>query len=495
MQTESVFCNHKLQTETLRVKGSVENSSLSLLHEHGGPAGQLRWRSEDHVNGGEGRILDLDRDVLGFETKDKTLLVKAFVVSQQNEASCFGVRERTRVRKDFAFEMDTEEMAAQWARIISDNITLLGRPKQLFVIVNPFGGKRSAPKIFDTEVKPLLEAANIHFTMKESKYMLHAKELASKLDLTKCDGIVCVSGDGVLVEVVNGLLQREDWEKAIKLPLGVIPAGTGNGMAKSLLHSVGDLYSPSNATFAIIRGHKRSLDVASVVQGSKKFFSVLLLTWGLVADIDIESEKYRWMGSVRFDFYSVLRILDLRKYNGKIEFVPAPGYEEYGDPINNLSEIKGETSNIFESKNNFEMSKWRYINGPFISVWVNNVPWASKDIMAAPRAKFSDGCLDLVVVGGDCPKSALLSLLLKLNDGSYVESPYVTYLKIKALRLEAGKYVGNSKKGGIIDMDGEVIARANNDNNNNNEDSKLMDYGSPFEMTVDKGLATFFTPN
>lgn len=24
---------------------------------------------------------------------------------------------------------------------------------------------------------------------------------------------------------------------------------------------------------------------------------------GLIADIDIESEKYRWMGSVRIDFY------------------------------------------------------------------------------------------------------------------------------------------------------------------------------------------------
>lgn len=24
---------------------------------------------------------------------------------------------------------------------------------------------------------------------------------------------------------------------------------------------------------------------------------------GLVADVDIESEKYRWMGSARFDFY------------------------------------------------------------------------------------------------------------------------------------------------------------------------------------------------
>jgi hypothetical protein len=29
---------------------------------------------------------------------------------------------------------------------------------------------------------------------------------------------------------------------------------------------------------------------------------------GLVADIDIESEKYRWMGSARFDFYVCIHI-------------------------------------------------------------------------------------------------------------------------------------------------------------------------------------------
>ena len=27
------------------------------------------------------------------------------------------------------------------------------------------------------------------------------------------------------MQVLNGLLEREDWENAIKIPLGVIPAG------------------------------------------------------------------------------------------------------------------------------------------------------------------------------------------------------------------------------------------------------------------------------
>lgn len=40
-----------------------------------------------------------------------------------------------------------------------------GRPKRLFVFVNPYGGKRSASKIFIDSVKPLLDDANIDYTV------------------------------------------------------------------------------------------------------------------------------------------------------------------------------------------------------------------------------------------------------------------------------------------------------------------------------------------
>lgn len=55
--------------------------------------------------------------------------------------------------------------------------------------------------------------------------MRHAKELALTENLSQFDGIVCVSGDGVLVEVLNGLMDRPDWERAIKMPIGIVPAG------------------------------------------------------------------------------------------------------------------------------------------------------------------------------------------------------------------------------------------------------------------------------
>lgn len=43
---------------------------------------------------------------------------------------------------------------------------------------------------------------------------------------------VCVC----VVQVVNGLMDRPDWEKAIQTPVGILPGGSGNGLAASVHH-------------------------------------------------------------------------------------------------------------------------------------------------------------------------------------------------------------------------------------------------------------------
>uniref|UniRef100_A0A453FP71 sphingosine kinase n=1 Tax=Aegilops tauschii subsp. strangulata TaxID=200361 RepID=A0A453FP71_AEGTS len=382
--------------------------------------------------------------------------------------------------------------------IFCDEHVIIGRPKRLFVLINPYGGKRRASKIYEAEIKPLLEAAGVEVTMQETRYRGHAREVASSLDLARYDGIVCVSGDGVLVELVNGILQRSDWEEAIKMPIGVVPAGTGNGMAKSLLHAASETCSVSDAVFAIIRGHKQALDVCTIAQGEKIVFSVLSTTWGLVADVDIESEKYRWMGSARFDFYALVRIMNLRRYRGSVHFVPAPGYEAYGDPVKQsetpIVEQNGESRvcSYQGPRAEFQGSDWRSIDGPFVGVCVYNVPWAAENAMAAPEAKFSDGYMDAVILK-DCPKADLLALLLKMSDGSYVKSPHVTYLKVKSFRLSPGQLVEDPKRGGIVDVDGEVVARGEG-TYGMNQDQYLMAYGPSVQLTVHQGLATVYRP-
>ncbi|KAJ4976346.1 hypothetical protein NE237_001452 [Protea cynaroides] len=468
-------------SETMRIDGKLTPATLSS-------DGKLRWTESRDC------CLDLEKEVLSFTTNDSKITIRASV---ENTGWARG-----RLRKDIVLEPLSEESRQLWCQTLQEFFDSLDRPKRLFVIVNPFGGNRVAMKIFHDEVKPLLVAANVEFSVEETQHQFHAKELAQTLDLSKYDGIVCVSGDGILVEVVNGLLQRVDWEVAIKMPLGMVPAGSGNGMVKSVLDSGRDPCTVTNAVFTVIRGHRISLDVATILQGETKFFSVLMLAWGLVADIDIESEKYRWMGSSRLDLYALLRIMSLRKYNGRISFVPAPGFEAYGTPCNRSEFSKLDVSIQSEDKVkvlqhgyqgpkiSFDNIEWRAIDGPFISVWLHNVPWGSEDTMAAPDAKFSDGYLDLLVLR-DCSKASLLGLMTKVNDGSHVKSPHILYLKVKALLLEPGQRLDDPSIGGIIDSDGEVLARGKG--TYKYEQGSVMAY-APMQVKVDQGLATLFTP-
>lgn len=108
---------------------------------------------------------------------------------------------------------------------------------------------------------------------------------------------------------------------------------------------------------------------------------------------------------------SLLRIINLRKYNGNVQIVPAPGYESIGLPLTQTEEsnqhdnsslsLGGQMGNdkTLQSKRyqgpsvSYEESRWRLIEGPFVYVWLNNVPWCSQDAMPAPEAKVGeDGC-------------------------------------------------------------------------------------------------------
>ena len=50
-------------------------------------------------------------------------------------------------------------------------------------------------------------------------------QMVRTMDLGEFDGVVCVSGDGLLFEVVNGLMAREDAAAARAMPVAIVPAG------------------------------------------------------------------------------------------------------------------------------------------------------------------------------------------------------------------------------------------------------------------------------
>ena len=103
----------------------------------------------------------------------------------------------------------------------------------------------------------------------------------------------------------------------------------------------------TSAVYAVIRGYTQPLDICSVVTPTQKMYSFLSVAWGIISDVDIESEKYRYMGNTRFLVGAVVRILGLRIYRGRLSYLPAGGQGE-----SSRSHVTGEiiTNELAESR-------------------------------------------------------------------------------------------------------------------------------------------------
>ncbi|XP_076593242.1 sphingosine kinase 2 [Chaetodon auriga] len=216
--------------------------------------------------------------------------------------------------------------------------SLLPRPRRLLLLVNPFSGRGQAMQWCQTHILPMIREANISYNLIQTERQNHARELIREILLSEWDGIIIVSGDGLLHEVINGLMERPDWEQAIKTPVGILPCGSGNALAGSINHNAGYdmcLREPLllNCCFLLCRGGVRPMDVVSVTTSPppsnnsrtaapRRLFSFLSVAWGFVSDVDIESERYRGLGSARFTLGTLVRIASLRSYKGRLSYLP-----------------------------------------------------------------------------------------------------------------------------------------------------------------------------
>ncbi|KAH0626449.1 hypothetical protein JD844_001427 [Phrynosoma platyrhinos] len=257
-------------------------------------------------------------------------------------------RVRQRVAKTFQVDSseryeDNLHIAEKWAAAVKCLVlgisvsseteisrNLLPRPRRLLLLLNPFGGKGNALQWCQNHILPMITEADVSFNLIQTERQNHARELVQSISLAEWDGIVAISGDGLLYEVINGLMERPDWEEAIKMPLGILPCGSGNAVAAAINFNAGFEQTLgqellTNCTLLLCHGGVSPLDLVSVTTSSgSRSFSFLSVAWGFISDVDIESEKYRHMGSARFTLGTMVRLASLNTYRGRLSYLPAP---------------------------------------------------------------------------------------------------------------------------------------------------------------------------
>lgn len=344
--------------------------------------------------------------------------------------------------------------------------------KPILFLINPHSGKGKSVTIFENEILPFLESNSIKYQVFVTEENLRVNEyLRDKLTLaeliSKFRSIVVVSGDGLLHETINALINCLSTEnrpfdtlKNQLPPLGIIPTGSGNGLAYTLLRQNclgGEL--PMNFDEALKTFSKQAIQDKTILSDlvkitkendfTKPIYSFLSIGWGLLADIDIDSEWLRHLGELRFTLYGLLRSVTSSSYQGKLSYKKI----NYDNPTDCDVKSTSEKSTPTVTNNNQmidDNDEWIAIEDRFACLYAVHQTYVSSVTKFSPKSTLTDQTIYLTFIRGKLNPCRAIEFMLAIKDGTHDKLSYVTVVpvtKFKFQPLEQSKVV----------VDGEVI--------------------------------------
>jgi diacylglycerol kinase (ATP) len=224
------------------------------------------------------------------------------------------------------------------------------------IIINPVSGPRrrgTGAERVDLAMRAL-ERLGASGAVRLTERAGHAHELALEAAMSGADLVMAWGGDGTINEVGRALVQHEG--AGVPVPaLGIIPGGSGNGLARELKIP----FDPPQAIEHALRSTVRSVDAGEL--GERLFFNVAGI--GLDAHVAaLVSTRIHHRGLLP---YLAASARDLLRYQ----------------PVDYTSDIDGR----------------RMHTSALILAFANSKQWGF-GAQIAPRADLEDGLLDFVVV-------------------------------------------------------------------------------------------------
>lgn len=279
--------------------------------------------------------------------------------------------------------------------------------RRMLLIVNPCSGKRRGMTILE-QVKPVFAAAHMELDVRVTKQSGHARQIASESNLAGYDGLCVIGGDGTIHEAVSGLIERD---QSASIPLGIIPGGTGNDVAKQL-----GANSPLDSARGVVALRSSPFDVLRVESGGQVDYCVTIVGWVGVADINCKAERLRVLGPPRYAIAALWQILFAKPRRAQL---------------------------ILDDQS---------LDDDFLMVAACNTIFSGSGMRLAPRAKVDDGKMDVVLVR-NASSWQMLRLFAKLFVGSHVDMPCVEYYQVRLLSI-----LSDNRE--PLDLDGEIKGTA-----------------------------------
>jgi diacylglycerol kinase (ATP) len=179
-------------------------------------------------------------------------------------------------------------------------MTRIGR---VTLLTNPMAGHGNALHAAERAVARFQECG-VDVTEIVGRDPAHARELVDDALSRGTDALVVAGGDGVISLALQALAHSE-------IPLGIIPAGTGNDHAREYGIPAGD---PAAAVDVIIAGHTDVTDLGHIqgADGTGTWFGTIAAT-GFDSLVSDRVNRMRWPhGRMRYNLAIVAELSKLR---------------------------------------------------------------------------------------------------------------------------------------------------------------------------------------
>ena len=280
---------------------------------------------------------------------------------------------------------------------------------KLLIVFNPNAANgRSARKL--TAIKTKFKSLGIQTEYKATTHPGHGSELVAGTDLAGFDGLIAAGGDGTLFEVLNGLYRHP---KSARIPLGLLPIGTGNAFARDL-ELKPDAWC--DAIDLLQRGRTRQVDVGLVKAADRRFYFLNIVGMGFTVDASKTAHKLKFLGNTAYTLATLWQVLKLKSY---------PLVADLGD-----KEILSD--NIF--------------------ITISNTRYTGTHFLIAPDACIDDGLLDVTILE-NLPRHRLLKLFPSIYDGRHVQYQEISTHKAATINIREPAAM-------LLGPDGELIGRS-----------------------------------
>ncbi|HLE88468.1 MAG TPA: diacylglycerol kinase family protein [Candidatus Limnocylindria bacterium] len=275
-------------------------------------------------------------------------------------------------------------------------------PETPLLIVNPIAGSGRAHGIVP-RIEAWLAEQGIEARLLETREKGHAERLAAAATDLGHDRVIAVGGDGTIQEVLNGLLAAGVGTDGGPPAMGIVPAGRGNDLARSV-----DLPIDPVACLPIALGPTtRPFDVgrARSTDGAERYFGAAGGV-GFDAEVAYTMAVHRrfWMRGEAGYFLGTLN--ELRRYrNRRLEVTLIGDGED------------------------------RVVRQTFLFVAFANGPYYGGGMQICPDAETDDGWLDVCLVG-DLSRLEALRELPGIYQAKHVNNRRVEIVHARSLRIE-----------------------------------------------------------